>query len=148
MATQTKFQPKRLYRSKTDRLIGGVCGGLAQYLEVDATIIRIIFLVLVFSPVGIPLYLLMWIVVPSHDQLAGTSADTVRSNAQEIKDTSHQMVEKLRQKRTSGYDPLGIILVLAGLYFLLTNWGLLDWLQLSQLWPLLLIALGVFALKK
>lgn len=56
---------KRLYRSRTDRMIGGVCGGLANYLNIDPTLIRLFFVLLFFGVgTGPLLYLIMWIVVP------------------------------------------------------------------------------------
>lgn len=57
---------KKLYRSRTDKKIAGVCGGLAEYFNIDATIIRIIFIVLLL-PGGFPglvPYLILWIFVP------------------------------------------------------------------------------------
>lgn len=57
--------PKKLYRSKKDRMIGGVCGGLAQYFNMDPTVIRIIaVIILLFGTAGFWAYLIMWIVVP------------------------------------------------------------------------------------
>ncbi|HZD67725.1 MAG TPA: PspC domain-containing protein [Actinomycetes bacterium] len=56
---------RKLYRSQTDRKVAGVCGGLAGYLNLDATIIRVIFVALaVMGGSGIPIYLAMWIIVP------------------------------------------------------------------------------------
>jgi phage shock protein C len=56
---------RKLYRSRTDRKLAGVCGGLAQYLGVDATAIRVIFVVLaVLGGSGLIIYLAMWILVP------------------------------------------------------------------------------------
>lgn len=57
---------KKLYRSRTDRKIAGVCGGLAEYLDVDPTIIRLIAFVLLL-PGGLPgflPYIILWILVP------------------------------------------------------------------------------------
>jgi phage shock protein C len=57
---------KRLYRSKNDRMIAGVCGGLAEYFNVDPVIIRIIAFILLL-PGGLPgivPYVILWIVVP------------------------------------------------------------------------------------
>jgi phage shock protein C len=58
-------QTRRLYRSRTNRKLAGVCGGLAQYFNTDATLIRvlIVLLALLGGP-GIVVYLLMWIIVP------------------------------------------------------------------------------------
>lgn len=57
---------KKLYRSRTDKKIAGVCGGLAEYFDIDATVVRIIFIVLLL-PGGFPgllPYLILWIFVP------------------------------------------------------------------------------------
>ena len=56
---------KRLIRSN-DRIIGGVCGGLADYFGLDRTLLRIIYLMLVlFAGVGVLVYIIFWIVMPS-----------------------------------------------------------------------------------
>jgi phage shock protein C len=57
---------KRLYLSKTDRKIGGVCGGIAEYFERDSTVIRVLFVLLVvFSfGFGILAYVALWLVIP------------------------------------------------------------------------------------
>jgi phage shock protein C len=58
------MEPKRLYRSK-DKMLGGVCAGVADYFGMDKTIARLIFAALVLAgTVGLWLYLLMWIIVP------------------------------------------------------------------------------------
>ena len=57
---------KRLMRSSVDHKIAGVCGGVAEYLEVDSTMIRVIWLIAIFVPVplGLVAYLIAWIVMP------------------------------------------------------------------------------------
>jgi len=58
--------PKRLYRSRTDRKIAGVCGGLAEYFNIDPVIPRIVFVILLL-PGGLPgflPYIILWLVVP------------------------------------------------------------------------------------
>jgi len=58
---------KRLYRSRTDRMLGGVCGGIAEYLETDPTVIRLLWVVLtVVTGVvpGILAYLIAWMIIP------------------------------------------------------------------------------------
>ncbi len=57
--------PRRLYRSRTDRVIGGVCGGLAQFFTIDATIIRLLFVFATFfGGTSILVYLVLFLVVP------------------------------------------------------------------------------------
>ncbi len=59
-------QTRKLYRSRSDRKLAGVCGGLASYFTLDATLIRVLFVVLgVMGGSGVVLYLAMWIIVPS-----------------------------------------------------------------------------------
>lgn len=56
---------KRFYLSETDKKIGGVCGGLAEYFDVDPLIVRIIFVVLVLGyGTGLLAYLLLWLLAP------------------------------------------------------------------------------------
>ena len=58
-------QKKRLYRSRDDRMLGGVAGGLAEYLDMDPTLIRLAFLLLfLFHGAGPLIYLAMWLIVP------------------------------------------------------------------------------------
>lgn len=61
---------KRFYLSDTDKKIGGVCGGLGEYLDIDPLIIRIVFLVLVLGyGTGIMAYLLLWLLAPKRMEL-------------------------------------------------------------------------------
>lgn len=56
---------KKLTRSITDRKIAGVCGGLAQYLDVDVTVVRIIFLIaLLGGTLGFWVYIIIWLLAP------------------------------------------------------------------------------------
>lgn len=65
MMIDDKKTPKRLYRSRQDRKIAGVCGGLADYFEIDPTWMRLLFLLLfVFGGSSFLVYLIMWIVMP------------------------------------------------------------------------------------
>jgi phage shock protein C len=58
-------EPRKLYRSRNQRILAGICGGLAEYFNVDATLIRVLFLVLaVFGGTGLVIYVVMWLIVP------------------------------------------------------------------------------------
>lgn len=56
---------KKLYRSRSDRMLGGVCGGLGDYFNVDPTLMRLIFVVLfLLGGHGLLVYLILWIIIP------------------------------------------------------------------------------------
>ncbi len=58
-------EPRKLYRSRSQRMIAGVCGGLADYFNIDATLVRVLFLLLaVFGGTGLVIYVVMWVIVP------------------------------------------------------------------------------------
>ncbi len=58
-------QPRQLRRPATDRMLAGVAAGVARYLDVDVTIVRILFTVLaVLGGAGVPLYLAGWLLIP------------------------------------------------------------------------------------
>lgn len=58
--------PKRLYRSTTDRMFAGVCGGIGEYLDVDPTLVRLVFvaLTLLSSGSGLVIYVILMLIVP------------------------------------------------------------------------------------
>jgi len=61
---------RKLYRSQTEKMIGGVCGGLGELLDVDPTIIRVVFVLLaMLGGHGILLYLILWLIIPPQDQI-------------------------------------------------------------------------------
>jgi phage shock protein PspC (stress-responsive transcriptional regulator) len=65
---------KRLYRSKKERILGGVCAGLGEHLDVDPTVIRLIWAVVSVLSLGtgIVIYVLAWIIIPEEDKVDGT----------------------------------------------------------------------------
>ena len=74
---------KRLYRSRDDRMISGVCGGLGEYLSIDATIIRLIFVITaLWGGAGLIVYIVMLLVVP--EDPAG--AEAVEPEAAPVED--------------------------------------------------------------
>ena len=83
---------KRLQRSKRDRMIWGVCGGLAEYFDVDPTLIRIIAVLSIFiSGAGILAYIILAIIVPSESSKATTPKDAIKENVDEVKETASEL---------------------------------------------------------
>ena len=65
MSNQPVKPVKKLFRSRSNRVIGGVCGGLAEYLNIDPTVLRVITALLTFvMGMSLWVYLLAWIIIP------------------------------------------------------------------------------------
>jgi phage shock protein C len=110
---------RRIYRSRDDRVIAGVAGGIGAYLGVDPVLIRISFVALVFAAVGVPLYLIAWIVIPE----AGQSEDSAATPSTDY----------------SGRVVVGTVLVAIGILLLLDMF-----LPIRRvIWPIALIVVGL-----
>ncbi|HVP21048.1 MAG TPA: PspC domain-containing protein [Anaerolineaceae bacterium] len=65
------METRRLYRSQTERMIGGVCGGLAEYLNLDPTIIRLVFVALtLLGGHGLLIYFILLVLMPLNPESA------------------------------------------------------------------------------
>lgn len=132
----------RLTRSRTNRMLGGVCGGLGEYLRIDPTIVRLLFLVLVFgTEFGFLLYLLLWILVPESGELPA-------GETQEFSGRIQAMGSDIQQAVSDPHPQTGLIigagLILVGGIMVLERLNILwlGWLDFDVLWPLILIAGG------
>ena len=149
---------KRLYRSRSDRMLEGVCGGLAKYFDIDPTIVRIIAVLSVFvGGLGILAYIIMAIIVPLEGTKVTTPEETVRENVEEMKETASELGREIRstftgeegeseevaKARHRRRNLFGIILIVFGVVFLLGSFNLFWWLHWGNLWPLILVAIGV-----
>ena len=140
----------KLYRSATDRMIGGVCAGLGQYLGLDPIFIRIFFALLTIGGgAGVLIYILLWILIPEAETGQIGSAETIRAGAEHIKQRAQALGAEMRDSIQADNPRAGLIvgaaLVLLGLVFLGQNLELtwLRWLDADILWPLLLVAGGL-----
>ena len=66
LAKEKPIKGKKLFRSRKNRMIAGVCGGIGEYLEIDPTVVRLIWVLLVFLSFGAAIiaYIIAWIIVP------------------------------------------------------------------------------------
>lgn len=98
---------KRLYRSKSDVMIAGVCSGLAKYLDVDPTAIRLAFVLLLFLALGgFWIYVILWIIMPVEPAVGTASVEV----AEKSKPESPKQVEAPKPaaaKKTSSTKPAG-----------------------------------------
>jgi phage shock protein C len=130
----------RLVRSEDDKMIAGVCGGLAAYLAVDPVLVRLAFVILLFaSGIGFPIYLIMWVIMPRGATVGESGAVVLQDNIKELKEAVSAKADSLGRPMT-----VGIVLIMLGFYFL---FGQLGWIG-SYFWPLLIIGLGVLLLLR
>ena len=69
----------QLYRSESDKMIAGVCAGLAQYFGVDTAIVRLVFVLAVLSGVSPLVYVLLWIIMPTESKARAQTTTIVHS---------------------------------------------------------------------
>ena len=93
---------KTLYRTEKDKMIGGVCGGLGRYFDLDPTLIRLIFALIFFGyGAGLMIYVLLWIIMPSEEMLVSRK-DWAEKNKNadkvEIVPTPEEVIENGKEK--------------------------------------------------
>lgn len=136
-----------LYRARKNRIFGGVASGLGDYLNIDPIIIRVIFIVSIFlSGIGILLYIILWIVVPEENIYSAYGAKPpepqVRSEKQDNINVEGVFTSDYIPKRNNnGTFILGIILIIAGLFFLGVE--IFSFLNFTDLFPLIAIGIGI-----
>ncbi|MCI0531283.1 MAG: PspC domain-containing protein [candidate division Zixibacteria bacterium] len=133
----------RLYRSRKNAMIAGVCGGLAEYFDIDPVVVRIIFVLLVFAGgSGLIAYLIAWIIMP-------------QAPAENVPPMAEGVTGAAPSPETGGVDPdkrqqrtqiAGMILITVGALFLFNS--LFDWFKFWKLWPVILIIFGLLILLK
>lgn len=143
---------KRLYRSRRDKVIAGVASGIAEYFEVDPTLVRLVWVIAAFSGVGVLAYIVAAIVIPERPEgmAHAPQATPPRSEAShqpegESQQESHEKaVTHAPGKQSDSARTFGIILVILGGFLLVRR--AMPWFMVDRLWPLALIALGVYFL--
>ena len=138
----------KLYRSQTDRMLAGVCGGLGAYLGIDSSLVRLFFVLLTIGGgSGVLIYFLLWILIPYPEQGQVASAETIHAGAEEMAARLGSLGDDIRTSARTNPQAgviVGVALVLLGLVFLGQNFQIvwMRWLNADVLWPLLLIAAG------
>ena len=86
---------KTLYRTEDDKMLGGVCGGLGKYFEIDPTIVRLFFALIFFGyGAGGMIYLLLWIIMPSETTLQANNTEVSNTNENDPTPIEGEVVEK------------------------------------------------------
>lgn len=140
-----------LYRSESDRMLGGVCGGLGDYLGIDSTFARLFFVLLFFgSGIGVLAYLALWIIMPEESNAyAGKGweeniKDSAQNFGERVQNVGEEFGEAVRSPHPKAGLIVGIALIALGALLFIENLGIpgLGWLSFDILWPLLLIIGG------
>lgn len=142
---------KRLTRSEKERILGGVCGGLAEYFNLDPTLVRLVFVLLALAGgAGLLVYIILWIIMPRHSQLearevVGENIADIKKRLVELESGVKTAVtgEKAEEWKRSASFWLGVVLVALGLIFLFSSLDIMRWWRWAVLWPVILILLGV-----
>lgn len=146
---------ERLHRSKKNKVIFGVCGGLSEYLNIDVTLIRIICILAMFAGAGIVLYIVAALIMPEDSGYSNDSSqwNTGASGANYNTDFESEFTSSGEWDRPANHNPeksrfvIGIILLGLGI-LILGKQFLPSLFNLKILVPLLLIVIGgVFVLR-
>ncbi len=136
----------KLYRSVSNRMVGGVSGGLGGYLNIDPIFIRLLFVLIFFgTDFGFILYVILWILIPEEGKDYGFKDDS-------FSDRVKSMGNDVQQAVTQPHPQSGLILgagliIIGGILFLdRLNFSWLSWMDFDILWPLILIAGGIVLL--
>jgi len=139
----------KLVRSRTDRMVSGVCGGLATYLGIEAVWVRLFFVLMTMANgLGLLVYLILWVIVPEVGREEVTPGQTFESNVQEMAGKAQELAQGVGEAIRGGPNRqagivVGAALIVLGVIFLLDTLHIFAWLSFGQLWPLLLIVGGL-----
>jgi phage shock protein PspC (stress-responsive transcriptional regulator) len=136
---------KRLYRSCKDVMLGGVAGGVAEYFDVDPTLVRLVMALVLISGFGFIAYLLAWIIIPldpscnSKKSAADEIKEKAEKTAEEIKNTFSETKKKEKSSELTLWIGLGILF----LGFMLLAQNIIGFNLWHNFWPMILIVAGI-----
>ena len=132
------MENRKLRRNPMNRVIGGVCSGLADFFGVDVALMRIAFVIaFLFASFGFWLYIILWIVLPESQQ---TTDNGQQSFGQSQSPQSESVSGSKSESKVKSIFA-GAFIILIGLLFLVNNFIPINWVW--KLWPLILVAIGV-----
>jgi len=141
------MQRQGLFRSRKDRVFGGVAGGIARSLNTDPAIVRIIFaLMIFFAGGGVLLYLILWIAIPEEPlqfyQESGTAGETNPDNEAGSPDSPY-IPPVYPPRRNNGALIVGLIFIVIGAIFLVDRFLPDIRFHFQDFWPIILVIAGV-----
>lgn len=129
---------RRLYRSRKNRIIAGVAGGLGEYFNIDPVFVRVVFVVATLAgAAGLLAYIILWVVIPKEHFLTEPITST-KEGAADMQEKNQNFEHRYQKRRGSVLG--GVILIVLGGLFLADNY--LPHFSFSDTWPLILVAIG------
>jgi len=127
---------KKLYRSRKERVIGGVCGGIGIYFGIDPTLTRIIWVAAtLLGGAGIIAYIVAWIVIPEEPRIEETEVASAE-------------IENYKPNTMKLELIIGGFILAIGIMLLLSNFGLFEWGWVHRIfWPALIIFVGILIIS-
>jgi len=154
-------QKKKLYRSRKERVIAGVAGGLGEYLDIDPILIRIGFVLLtLINGIGILLYIVSIILIPlepEEEKIPIKTEEKVQEFTQQVKERAASLadefkeeIEKVKSEKwwSEKRNIIGLVIIIVGIIFLLEQMIPIHLLRWKLLWPIALILLGLYIIFK
>ncbi len=145
------MEAKRLFRSRTDSVIAGICGGLGRYFDTDPILFRVLFIAAVlFGGSGILVYIVLWIAVPEEPVAPGFDStlnqETMNEETKNQEPASQEQPTTPKHNRGDGNLWGGLILIALGAIFLIDRF--VPRIDFGDLWPVILIVVGVILISK
>lgn len=137
---------KKMQRSATDKKLGGVCAGIAAYLGIDITIVRVAFVIGTFAwGATLLLYVILWMVMPEENTYY-SSYNSFYGMPNSANEAAHQTpntetVPDFQQKSYSFTVPVGIIMIIFGAIMLAANF--IPSIDFTDLFPIVFVAIGI-----
>ncbi|MEJ8554571.1 PspC domain-containing protein [Tepidibacter sp. Z1-5] len=129
---------KKVYRSLDDKVLTGVCGGLAKYFDIDSTIVRVLWILAFFAGgLGIFAYIICAVIIPQE-----TFSEYNINKHKYEEGVSRYDTDKSRKNKIV----FGSILILIGVFSLIDEY--LYWIKIEKLWPIIFIVIGIYIIVK
>jgi phage shock protein C len=146
---------KRFYRSRTDRVLFGVSGGLGKYFRIDPVLFRLLFVLLTLANgAGILFYILLVLFTPEEPG-RGKKENGLEGEVDELKEKIEEKAQELSHevkpeeiRLSESRNVLGLLIILFGLFLLLRQFFPVYWIDSDAVWALLIIGVGVYIIFK
>lgn len=140
---------KKLYRNEDEAILAGVCSGLADYFEIDTTLMRVIFVLLTIGGgSGLLIYIILWIITPVKKEVEiidreNNTKEFVEDVRKKTKNMAKEIKKEIRVSKNRRGSFWGIVLMAVGILILLEKLIPMA-IRWDYVWPVLLVVLGAY----